>query len=111
MKDHQADVDVKNFNGNNNNNNNNLIKGIKAWAIPIVRYLRPFSKRTKVELKQMEQTTRKFRMMHKALHPREDVDRLDIQRKKGGGVHDNIEDSVYALIQRLNDFIKNAEKD
>ena len=57
-------------------NNRNLIKGINTWAVPIVRYSGPFLKSTRDELKQMGQRTRKLMTMHKALHPRDDVDRL-----------------------------------
>ena len=54
----------------------NLIKGINTWAVPLVRYSGPFLKWTRDELKQMDQRTRKLMTMHKALHPRDDVDRL-----------------------------------
>ena len=46
----------------------NLIKGINTWAVLLVR--------TSEELKQMDQRTGKLMTMHKALHPRDDVDRL-----------------------------------
>ena len=32
----------------------------------------------------MDQRTRKLMTMHKALHPRDDVDRLHVWRKEGG---------------------------
>ena len=54
----------------------NLIKGINTWAVALVRYSGPFLKWTRDELKQMDQRTRKLITMHKALHPRDDVDRL-----------------------------------
>ena len=44
--------------------------------------------------------------MHKALHPRDDVDRLYVSRKEGGRELASIEDSVDASIQRLKDYIK-----
>ena len=44
--------------------------------------------------------------MHKALHPRDDVDRLYVSRKEGGRGLANIEDSVDASIQRLEDYIQ-----
>ena len=61
---------------NNNNNNNN-------WAVLLVRFSGPFLKWTRDELKQMDQRTRKLIAMHKALHPRDDVDRLYVSRKGG----------------------------
>ena len=44
--------------------------------------------------------------MHKALHPRDDVDRLYVSRKEGGRGLASIEDSVDASIQRLEDYIE-----
>ena len=44
--------------------------------------------------------------MYKALNPRDDVDRLYVSRKEGGGGLASIEDSVDALIQQLEDYIQ-----
>ena len=54
----------------------NLIKGINTWAVCLAKYSGPFLKWTKGELKQTDQRTRKLITMYKALHPRDDVDRL-----------------------------------
>ena len=83
----------------------NPIKGINTWAVPLVRYSGPFLKWTRDELKQMDQRTRKLMTMHKALHPRDDVDRLYVSRKEEGRGLASIEDSVDASIQRLEDYI------
>ena len=48
--------------------------------------------------------------MHKALHPRDDVDRLYVSRKKGGRGLPSIEGSVDASIQRLEDCIEIHEE-
>ena len=47
--------------------------------------------------------------MHKVLHPRDDVDRLNVSRKEGGKGLTSIEDSVDASIQRLEDYIEKHE--
>ena len=47
--------------------------------------------------------------MRKALHPREDADRLYVPRKEGGGGLTTIEDSVDSSIQRLEDYIEKHE--
>ena len=44
--------------------------------------------------------------MHKALHPRDDVDRLYVSRKEGGRGLVSIEDSIGASIQRFEDYIE-----
>ena len=87
----------------------NLMKGINTWAVPLVRYSGPFLKSTRDELKQMDQRTRKLMTMHKAVHPRDDVDRLYVSRKGGGRGLASIEDSVDASIQRLEDYIQKHE--
>ena len=81
-----------------------LIKGINTWALSLVRYSGPFLKRTREELKQIDQRTTKLMTMHKALHPRDDVNRIYVSRKRGSGLA-SIEDSVYSSIQRLEDYI------
>ena len=88
----------------------NFIKGINTWAVPQVRYSGPFLKWTRDELKQMDQRTRKLLTTHKALHPRDDVDRLYVSRKEGGRGLSSIEESVDASIQRLEDYIEKHEQ-
>ena len=87
----------------------NLIKRINTCSVPLVRYLRPFLKWTREELKQMDQRIRKLMIMHKALHPRDDVDRLYVSRKEGRRGLASIEDGVEASIQRLEDYIEKYE--
>ena len=57
----------------------------------------------------MDQITRKLMTMHKALHPRDDVDRLYVSRKEGGRGLASIEDTVDASIQRLEDYREKHE--
>ena len=90
-------------------NSRNLIKGINIWAVPLVRYSGPFLKWTRDELKQMDQRTRKLMTMHKALHPRDDVDRLYASRKEGGRGLASIEDTVGTSIHRLENYIQKLE--
>ena len=88
----------------------NLIKGINTWAVLLVRYSGPFLKWTKNELKQMDERTRKLMTMHKALYPRDDIDRLYVSRKERRRGLASIEDSVDASIQRLEDYIEKHER-
>ena len=57
----------------------------------------------------MDQRTRKQLTMHKALHLRDDVDRLYVSRKEGGRGLASIDDCVDASIQRLEDYIEKHE--
>ena len=77
----------------------NLIKGINTWAVHLVRYSELFLKFTREELKQMDQRKRKLITMHKALHLRDDADKLYVSRKEGGKGINSAEDSVDASIQ------------
>ena len=54
----------------------------------------------------MDQRTRKLMTMHKALHPRDDVDRLYFSRKEGGRGLASIEYSIDAPIKRLRLYTK-----
>ena len=79
----------------------NLIKRINTWAVPLVRYLGPLLKWTRID-----QRTRKLMIMHSALHPRNDVDILYVSRNAWGRGLAIIKDSVDASIQRLKDYIE-----
>ena len=48
--------------------------------------------------------------MHKALHPRDDVNRLYVSRKERGRGLASIEDTVDESIQRLEDYIEKHER-
>ena len=58
----------------------------------------------------MDQITRKLLTMHKALHPRDDLDRQYVFKKEGGRRLASIEDSFDAPIQRLEDYIEKHER-
>ena len=89
----------------------NLIKGINTWAVTLVRYSGPFFKSTRDELRQMAQRTRNLMTMHKALHPRDDVDSLYVPRKEEGRGLASNEDSVGISIQRLEGFMEKHERE
>ena len=74
--------------------------------VSLVRYSGPFLKWTREDLKQMDQRTRKLMTMHKALYPRDYVDRLYVSRIEGGRELASIEDSGDESIQRLDDSIE-----
>ena len=48
--------------------------------------------------------------MHKALHPRDDIDSLYVSRKERGRGLASIEDSVDASIQRLEENVEKHER-
>ena len=83
----------------------NLIKGIKTWAVPLVRYSGPFIKWTR----ETDQRTRKLITMHKPLHPTDDVDRLYVSRKEGGRRLVSIKGNVDTSIRRLEYYTRTQE--
>ena len=68
-------------NEKNIRNQINLIKGINTMAVPLVRYSGLFLKCTREELQQMDQRIRKLMTIHKAFHPRYDVNRLYVKKR------------------------------
>ena len=72
----------------------NLIKETNTCAVHLVRYSGPLLKWTKEDIKQMDQRTRKPMIMLKALHHRNDLDRLYVSRKEGGRGLTSIEDNI-----------------
>ena len=52
------------------------------WWWPLVRYSGPFLKWTRDGPRQIHQRTRRLMTMHKALHPRDDGDKLYVPRKE-----------------------------
>ena len=58
----------------------------------------------------MDLRTRKLMTMHKALHPRNVIDKLYASRKEGGRGLASIEDSMDASIQGPEDYIKKEQR-
>ena len=65
----------------------NLIKGINNWAVLLIRYSEPFLKWTREELEQIDQRTRKLMIMHKVLHPGDDIYRLCHKKRRKKRTH------------------------
>ena len=60
-----------------------IIKGLNTRAVSLVRYSGSFLKWTREELRQMDHRTRKLMTIHKALHPRDEMDRPNVMWKEG----------------------------
>ena len=60
----------------------NLIREINIRTAPFVRNSGPFLKWTKQELRQIDQRRGKLMTVHKALHPRDDIENCLCQEKK-----------------------------
>ena len=83
-----------------------LTKAINTWAVPLVKYSGQFFKRTREKLRQIDQKRRKLMTVHKALYLRDDIDGRHEQIRKGTRGLTNIEDSMDASLEGLEDCIK-----
>ena len=63
-------------------NGGNLVRGVNAWAVSLLRYSATFVSWRKSELQAIDRKTWKLFIIYGALHPKSDVDRLYIPRKK-----------------------------
>ena len=76
-------------------NSRNKLRAVNAYCLPIIHYTTGIVKWNVDDLRSMDRKTRKVLTMHRGLHPRSDVDRLYISRKKGGRGLKSVEDVVY----------------
>ena len=65
-------------------NGKNKIKAANTWAVSLTRYGARTIKWNKEELQEIDRKVRKIMTMNKELHPRSDVTRIYVPRKKGG---------------------------
>ena len=66
-------------------NGKNRIKAENTWVVSVMRYGAGILKWTNEELKALDARTRKVMTMNEALHPKSDLERIYLPRKKGGG--------------------------
>ena len=57
--------------------------GVNTWAVSVMSYGAEILKWNTDELKSLGRRTRKFMIMHGALHPKSDVDRVYLSREMG----------------------------
>ena len=65
-------------------NGGNLVHAVNTWAVSLLKYSAAFVSWRKGELQVLDRKTRKLFTIDGALHPKSDVDRLNIPRKEGG---------------------------
>ena len=63
-------------------NSPNLITAMNSWAVAVVRYSAGLIDWTKEEVRELDRVTRKLMFEHSALHPKSNVIRLYMKRKK-----------------------------
>ena len=65
-------------------NGRNKLMAINTWAASLLRYGLVILKWNRNELQQIDRKTRKVMTINKELHPRSDVARIYVSRKRGG---------------------------
>ena len=63
-------------------NGGNLVRGVNTWVVSLLRYSAAFVSWRKSELQAIFRKTKKLFTIYGALHPKSDVERLYIPRKK-----------------------------
>ena len=90
-------------------NGGNLVREVNTWAIFLLRYSAAFVSWRRGELQAIDRKTRKLFTIYGALHPKSDVDRLYIPKKKGGRGLISIEDCVELAIRGLEVYVHGSE--
>ena len=62
------------------------------------------------ELRELDQMTRKQMNIYKSLHPKSDIDRLYVPRKKGGRGLRSLEDLVLIEKTSLAEYVNNSQE-
>ena len=86
------------------------IMAINTWAVAVLRYGAGIIKWLAEDLRQLDRSTRKMMTMNGALHPKSDVHRLYVPRKKGGRGLVGCEGCVRTEENNLGWYIKNSEE-
>ena len=63
-------------------NGGNLVSGVNTWAVSLIRYSAAFLRWRKNGLQVIDRKTRKLLTMYEGSHPKSDVDRLYMPKKR-----------------------------
>ena len=91
-------------------NGENIILAINSRAVSIVRCGAGIISWTKMELEELDRTTRKLMTMYGAHHPKADVDRLYLQRWEEGSGLLGLEDCVQVEVHSLEKYLSTSKE-
>jgi hypothetical protein len=83
-------------------------QAINTWAVPVIRYGAGIIDWTATELRAIDSKTRRTLKTHGAHHPQGDVDRLYVNRKRGGRGLQSVEEVVRREENSLTTFMANT---
>ena len=90
-------------------NSGNLFQAINTWAVSLYRYGAGIVEWTQEELRQIDRRTRKLITMYQGMHPRSDVDRMYVEREKGGRGLMSIEETVRYESHSLKKYTEDSD--
>ena len=90
-------------------NGGNTITAVNTWAVPVIRYSAGIVDWKREEAQALDRKTRKLFTIHRALHPRSDVDRLYLPREDGGRGMASIEECINSECNALGQYIQDHE--
>ena len=90
-------------------NGKNKIKAANTLAVSLMRYGAGTIKWNKEELQEIDRKSRKIMTMNKELHPKSDVARIYLSKKKGGRGLISCESCVRREENNLSWYVRNSE--
>ena len=91
-------------------NGRNKVTAINTWAVAIFRYGAGIIQWKASELKDLDRKSRKTMTMYGGLHPKGDVDRLNVKRKEGGRGLIRVERCIREEENSLGFYVANSEE-
>ena len=88
-------------------NGKNKINALSTWAISLMRYGARILNWRVNEVDQMDRKTRKILTINKEFHPKSDIDRLYVPRKKGGRGLISCKNCIASEENNLGWYVKN----
>ena len=88
-------------------NGKNKINALNTWAISLMRYGAGILNWRVNELDKMDRKTRKILTINKEFHPKSDIDRLYVPRKKGGRGLISCKNCIASEENNLGWYVKN----
>ena len=91
-------------------NGRNKVMAINTWAVAIFRYGAGIIQWKASEPKDLHRKSRKTMTMYGGLHPKSNVDRLNVKRKEGGRGLISVERCIREEENRLGFYVANSEE-
>lgn len=88
-----------------------IITAINTWAVAVIRYAAAIVKWNVDDIAELDRKTRKAMTMHGALHPKANINRLYMKRKRGGRGLISVEECVNSEKRNLKEYVANSKEE